>query len=151
MARLVQEFRDFMGAIISFPQDFFGVFGLPPSESGAIVNEMSALQIAAYFTCVRVIADAVGTLDLNVYERMPDGGERLATEHYLYPILHDYPNKEAAAPDVRQAGQAHCLMTGNAYLEIDWSKGGQVKGLYLRSPFSTFPYRNAMGDLIYKT
>jgi hypothetical protein len=58
------EFRDAIGSIVSFPQDFFGVFGLPPSESGAIVNEMSALQIASYFSCVRVISDAVGTLPL---------------------------------------------------------------------------------------
>jgi HK97 family phage portal protein len=151
MASLASEFRDFVGAIISFPQDFFGVFGLPPSESGSIVNEMSALQVAAYFSCVRVISDAVGTLPLNIYERMPDGGEKLATDHPLFNILHLQPNPESCAADVRQAAQSHCLMTGNAYIEIDWSKGGQVLGLYLRSPFSTFPYRNNAGELIYKT
>jgi len=43
------------------------------------------------------------------------------------------------------------MMTGNCYIEIDWSKGGQVRALYLRSPFSTFPYRNSAGELIYKT
>lgn len=153
---IVQEWRDFTGAVISFPQDFFGVFGLPPAESGAIVNEMSSLQIAAYFTCVRVISDAVGTLPLNVMEYVFDDegnpvGERVAFNHYLQPLLHDKPNQEVCAADQRQAGQSHCLMTGNTYIEIDWSNGGQVRGLYLRSCFSTFPYRNAKGDLIYKT
>lgn len=151
MASWAQEFRDFVGAIISFPQDFFGVFGLPPSESGAIVNEMSALQIAAYFSCVRLISDAVGTLPLKVYERMPDGGERVAFEHPLFNLLHTQPNPEACAADVRQAGQSHLLMTGNCYIEVDWAKGGYPLGLYLRSPFSTFPYRNPAGALIYKT
>src|ERR1035437_4219143 len=135
---LLQEFRDFCGAIISFPQDFMGVFGLPPSESGAIVNEMSALQVSSYFTCVRVISDAVGTLPLNIYERLPDGGERLARNHYLFDMLHTQPSPETGAADQRQAGQSHCLMTGNCYIVIDWSKGGQVLGMYLRSPFSTF-------------
>jgi HK97 family phage portal protein len=151
MSSLAQEFRDFMGAIISFPQDFFGVFGLPPSESGSIVNEMSALQIAAYFACVRLISDAVGTLPLNVYERLSDGGERIERNHDLHHILHFQPNPEMCAADLRQAGQSHILMTGNCYIEIDWSKGGDVLGLYLRSPFSTFPYRRSNGDLIYKT
>jgi HK97 family phage portal protein len=145
------EFRDAIGSIVSFPQDFFGVFGLPPSESGAIVNEMSALQIASYFSCVRVISDVVGTLPLNVYERLADGGTRLALNHPLNNILSLQPNAESCAADVKQAAQSHLLMTGNAYIEIDWSKGGDVLGLYLRSPFSTFPYRNAAGDLIYKT
>jgi HK97 family phage portal protein len=151
MASWAQEFRDAIGSIVSFPQDFFGVFGLPPSESGAIVNEMSALQIASYFACVRVISDAVGSLPLNVYERLPDGGIKLALQHPLNNILSLQPNAESCAADVKQAAQSHLLMTGNAYIEIDWSKGGDVLGLYLRSPFSTFPYRNAAGDLIYKT
>jgi HK97 family phage portal protein len=151
MKSWAQEFRDAVGAIISFPQDFFGTFGLPPSESGAIVNEMSALQIASYFSCVRVISDAVGAMPLNVYERLPDGGEKLALNHPLQNKLSMQPNSESCSADVRQAGQSHCLMTGNCYIEIDWSKGGDVLGLYLRSPFSTFPYRTPDGALIYKT
>ena len=144
------ELRDFTASIVSFPQDFLGAFGLPPSESGAIVNEFSALQIASYFACIRVISDAIGTLPFNVYERKPDGSEVIAYEHPLYPMLHTQPNPDAGAADVRQCMQSHILLTGNAYAEIVRNNGGQPVALYVRSPFSTFPYRRPNGDLIYK-
>ena len=138
-----------MSSVVSFPQDFLGGFGLPPSESGAIVNEFSALQIAAYFACIRVISDAVGTLPLNVYERMPDGSEVVVYDHPLFNILHTQPNPEVSSADVRQCMQSHILLTGNSYAEIVPTQGG-LPNLYVRSPFATFPYRNIEGELIYK-
>lgn len=151
MPGLRQEFRDFISSVVSFPQDFLGAFGLPPSESGAIVNEFSAMQIAAYFACIRVISDAVGTLPLNVCERMPDGSERACWTHPLFAMLHTQPNPEVSAADFRQAAQSHILLTGNSYAEIVWNNAGQPSALYLRSPFATFPYRTQAGQLIYKT
>jgi HK97 family phage portal protein len=144
-----QEFRDFVSSVVSFPQDFLGAFGLPPSESGAIVNEFSAMQIAAYFACIRVISDAVGTLPLNVYERMPDGSEQVCWNHPLQRVLHTQPNPEVTAADARQCMQSHILLTGNAYAEIVPTNGG-LPNLYVRSPFTTIPYRNNEGELIYK-
>jgi HK97 family phage portal protein len=150
MASLRQELRDFVSSVVSFPQDFLGAFGLPPSESGAIVNEFSAIQIASYFACVRVISDAVATLPLNVYERMPDGSEVVCYNHPLQQILHTQPNPEVSAADVRQCMQSHILLTGNGYAEIVPTNGG-IPQLYVRSPFQTIPYRTNEGVLIYKT
>ena len=147
---LKQEFRDFVASVVSFPQDFLNGFGLPPSESGAIVNEFSAMQTAAYMGCIRVISDAVATLPLNVYERMPDGSEVLAPNHPLFHILHNQPNPEVTSTDHRQAAQSHILLTGNAYMELIWTNGGRLDSMYLRSPFTTFPYRKD-GELLYKT
>lgn len=146
----LSEFRDFISSIVTFPADFLGGFGMPPSASGAIVNEFSAIQIPAYFACIRVIADAVGTLPLNVYERLDDGSEVLAPNHFLFDLLHTQPNPEVPAADQRQAGQTHILMNGNCYIEIIRDLAGRPAQLYLRSPFTTFPYRNAKGELIYK-
>jgi HK97 family phage portal protein len=147
---LKQEFRDFISSMVSFPQDFLGNFGLPPSESGAIVNEFSAMQIAAYFGCIRVISDAVATLPLNVCERKEDGSEVIVYNHPLQTILHAQPNSEVTAADWRQCAQSHMLLTGNSYAEIVFNRGGQVDSLYVRSPFATFPYRDNEGHLIYK-
>ncbi len=149
---LFGELRDGIGGVVSFPQDFLGVFGLPPAESGAIVNEFSAIQISTYFACMRVISDAVGTIPLRVMERLPDGGEQVAYDHPYYDLFHTQPNPEVPAADLRQAAQSHALLTGNAYVEIDWANGGYPRALWLRSCFSTFPYRRqATGELIYKT
>jgi HK97 family phage portal protein len=151
MAKWATEFRDFMSSVVSFPQDFLGAFGLPPSESGAIVNEFSAIQIATYMACIRAIANPVATVPLNVYERKPDGSEVVAYDHSLFSLLHNQPNPEVTAADFRQCMQLHILISGNAYAEIIRNNGGQPVALYVRSPFTTFPYRDNQGRLIYKT
>lgn len=151
MSTLRQEFRDFVAAVVSFPQDFLGAFGLPPSESGAIVNEFSSIQVGSYLACIRVISDAISSLPLKVYERKADGSEVVAYDHPLFSVLHTQPNPEVTAADYRQTAQVHILTTGNTYGEIVRNNGGQPVAVYLRSPFTTIPYRNPQGELIYKT
>jgi HK97 family phage portal protein len=162
MTPIAKQFRDFLSSVISFPADYFaGWFGVAPSESGVEVNELTAMQIAAYVGCVRLLSDAIAMLPLNVYERISATEERLAIEHPLQNVLCFQTNPESTAADVRQTGQAHCLMTGNTYLEIAFNGAGQPAALFPRSPFATFPYRNVdqkpdrlelmPGELFYKT
>ena len=62
-----------------------------PSSVGISVNEDNANTIAAWFAGVRVIAEDVAGLPLILYRRNGANKER-ATDHPLYPILHDAPN-----------------------------------------------------------
>lgn len=149
---LAREFRDFMSSVIAFPADYFaGWFGVAPSESGVEVNELTAMQIAAYVGCVRLLSDAIATTPIRVMEGLPDGSEREAPEHYLTSVLQDAFNDEATAADAKQTGQAHCLMTGNCFFQKAYNGAGQTAALYLRNPFRTIPYRTNDGKLIYKT
>ena len=76
MPALRTEFRDFLSSVISFPADYFaGWFGVAPSESGVEVNELTAMQIAAYVGCVRVLSDAVSLTPLEIVEVNKDGSE----------------------------------------------------------------------------
>jgi HK97 family phage portal protein len=154
MARktISQEFRDFLGSVISFPADYFaGWFGVAPSESGVEVNELTAMQIAAFVGCVRIIAGAISTLPFRVWESLPDGSEKIAQDHVLDNVLNNQPNPECSAADFWQTVVVHLLLTGNSYSEIAYNGAGQAAGLYLRSPFRTFPYRRKDGTLAYKT
>jgi HK97 family phage portal protein len=147
MASLRTEFRDFLSSVISFPADYFaGWFGVAPSESGVEVNELTAMQIAAYVGCVRVLGDAVSLTPLEVVEINKDGSEAVTYEHPLADVLRLQMNPETTAADVKQTGQVHLLQTGNCYAEIGYNGAGQPGGLYLRSPFATFPYRNIAGE-----
>jgi len=158
------EFRDFMGSLIAFPADFFASFwGVAPSESGVQVNELTAAQCAAYWGCVRVLSDAVSMLPLNVVERVSKNEERLASDHPLQYVLNTAPNPETTASDVRSTMMAHCLMSGNAYAELAYNGAGRPAAMYVRSPWSTWPYRQVdvpkvgappdigPGDIFYKT
>jgi HK97 family phage portal protein len=149
---LLQEFRDFMGSVIGFPADYFaGWFGVAPSESGVEVNELTAMQIAAFVGCVRVISGAIATLPFRVWQRMDDGSEKIAVDHILDDVLNNAPNPETTAADFWQTVMVHICLTGNSYGEVAYNKAGQPAALYLRSPFRTMPYRRLDGTLAYKT
>lgn len=149
---LWKEFRDSLSSVVSFPADYFaGWFGVAPAESGVEVNELTAMQIAAFVGCVRVISGAISTLPLRVWENTANGTRQVAEDHILDNVLNNQPNPEATAADVIQTGMVHCLLTGNAYLEKAYNGAGQPAALYLRNPFRTFPYRDKLGQLIYRT
>ncbi len=147
-----QELRDFIGSSVSFPADYFGGwFGFAPSESGAEVNELSALSIAPFVGAIRMVSGAISTLPFRVWETLDDGSERIAPEHTLDNVLNNEPNPETTAADFWQTVMVHIFLTGNAYAEKAYNGAGQPAALYLRSPFRTFPYRRQDGALIYKT
>src|SRR5438034_9210213 len=128
---LWQEFRDSLSSVISFPADYFaGWFGGAPSESGVQVNELTAVQIAAFTGCVRLIAGARSLMPLNVYEKNEDG-ERLAPDHDLFDMLNSDPNEEVTAVDLGETGQVHLLLTGNCYIEKAYNGAGRVGALFL--------------------
>lgn len=146
-----KEFRDFLGSVISMPADYFaGWFGVAPAESGVEVNELTAMQIAAYVGCVRIISGAIATLPFRVWASQK-GEDRMAPDHPLDDVLNNQPNPETTAADFWQTVGVHLLLTGNAYAEKAYNGAGEVAALYLRSPFRTIPYRRANGQLFYKT
>jgi phage portal protein BeeE len=63
------------------------------STSGTLVNELTAMQTAAVYSCVRVISEAVASLPLHVY-RYENNGTVMTPEHHLYNLLHHAPNPE---------------------------------------------------------
>lgn len=148
-----KELRDFINGFFDAPGNYaggFGLLGIGASESGVDVNEVSSMTVGAVAACQRIISSAVASMGCYVYERMPDGGHQLATKHPLYDTLSLRPNQEYPAVDFFSTGQVNLLQNGNAYAEIQRTNGGQVE-LLLRSPFRTHVYRDASGDIFYKT
>jgi len=110
--------------------DLARIFSGPPSHAGVNVNESNAINYSAVYACVRVIAETVASLPLHVYQRIPSGGKQRAPDHPLYDILHDMPNPEMTSFTFREVLQAHLLLWGNAYAEIEWGPDGFVRGLW---------------------
>jgi hypothetical protein len=77
------------GSTYSF---FFG-----GSSAGKRVNERSAMQMTAFYSCVRILAEAVAGLPLHLYRYKEDGGKEKALDHPLYLLLHDEPNPEMSS------------------------------------------------------
>lgn len=105
------------------------------SWTNSQVTESSALTLAAVYACVRVLSESVAGLPLLVYRRT-ENGKRRAPDHPLYPLLHDLPNPEMTAFELRECLTAHVALWGNAYCEIEWSGSGQVLALWPLRPDS---------------
>lgn len=63
------------------------------SSSDKQVNEFTAMQTTAVYACVRILAETLAALPLQLYRYTPGGKERVY-DHPLYHLLHDEPNPE---------------------------------------------------------
>ena len=69
-------------------------FFMGNSTAGKRVNERSAMQMTAVYSCVRILSEAVASLPIHVYKYNDSGGKEKALDHPLYFLLHDEPNPE---------------------------------------------------------
>ena len=119
------------------------------TTSGKPVNERTAMQTTAVYACVRILAEAVASLPLHVYEYQDDGGKKLVHDHPLYYLLHDEPNPEMTSFVFRETLMSHLLIWGNAYAQIIRDGAGRVLGLYPLLPDKMDVQRDHKGNIYY--
>lgn len=130
----------YAGSAVSF------LFGR--TTSGKPVNERTAMQTTAVYSCVRILAEAVASLPLHIY-RYSDTGKERVPEHPLYTILHDEPNVDMTSFVFRETMMCHLLVYGNAYSQIIRDGAGRVLGLYPLLPDKMEVDRLENGELVY--
>ena len=126
--------------------DFRYLFG--PSTSGKTVNEFTAMQTTAVYACVRILAETLAALPLQMYRYTPGGKERVY-DHPLYHLLHDEPNPEMTSFIFRETLMSHLLIWGNAYAQIIRDRLGRVQGLYPLRPDKMTVCRDDQGRIFY--
>jgi len=114
-----------------------------------MVDERTAMQTTAVYACVRILAETVASLPLHVFKYTADGSEK-ATQHPLYPILHDEPNPEMTTFIFRETLMTHLLLWGNAYAQIIRDGRGRVISLYPLMPNRIEVKRSDTGNLYYQ-
>ena len=119
------------------------------TTSGKPVNERTAMQTTAVYACVRILAEAVASLPLHVYEYQDDGGKKQVHDHPLYYLLHDEPNPEMTSFVFRETLMSHLLIWGNAYAQIIRDGTGRVLGLYPLLPDKMDVQRDDRGNIYY--
>jgi HK97 family phage portal protein len=126
-------------------------FGAIPSASGAYVSASNALQIAAVYACVRVIAETIGTLPVHVYRRLARGRE-LASDHPAARLLDIGPNDEMSSVDLFETLTGHVLLWGNGYAEVNRSAvDGSLVSIWPLRPDRTVPTKNSRNALVYQS
>lgn len=110
--------------------------------SGVTVNEETALRYITVYSCVRVLAETLGSLPLSVHRTRSDGGSDKAQDHPVYELIHDLPNDEMTTQTWREASMGHLTLSGNCYSIITHNNKGQVVDLYPVDWHMVDPKRN---------
>lgn len=105
-----------------------GIFGDDSRVAGAVVNEQTAMRVSAVYSCVRLIAGAVASLPLHVYER---GGadDRKRIDHPYARYLNREPSPSWPAGAWWEFVLIQMLLRGDSFCYIQRGRSGQVTGL----------------------
>ncbi len=98
-----------------------------PAASGIAVNEASAMRVTAVYACVRLIAGAIASLPLSVYERQDEGRQRVRND--LWWLLNEQPCTTVSAAVFWEYLIAQMLLSGDALAEIERGRGGTIRQL----------------------
>lgn len=108
--------------------------GRAEAATGVTITPETSLESTVVYACVRILAESVAGLPLPLYRRLDNGGKERATDHPLYSLLHDLPNPEMTAFQLRETLMGHLGLWGNAFAEIESNGGGQITGLWPLRP-----------------
>jgi len=116
-------------AEMSTPALFANFLRSSITASGVSVTPRKALQISGVWSATCILSEAVASLPLIVYKRLPDDqGKERAVEHPLYRVLRSRPNRRHTAAEFRSLMQADVESHGNA-LARKVTIDGQVREL----------------------
>src|SRR5699024_1716885 len=105
-----------------------GIFG-PGVETaaGAMVTPTTAMRVSAVYGCVRLIAGAIASLPVHVYERVD--GERRRIDHDYWWLLNEQPIAAFSASAFWEFMVAQVLLRGDGLAYIRRNRAGMVTGL----------------------
>lgn len=126
--RIKAALLDWLGVPIDLMNaDFWHYFG-NQNVAGQVVNQNTVLQLSAVWACVRLIAETISTLPLQIYERTSDG-RRVAKDHVAYGLIHSQPNLDSTSAVFWEAMIVSMLMGGNGFAEMKFI-GPRLVALY---------------------
>lgn len=109
------------------------------SSAAVRVTPANALTYATIWQAVNTIAGDVAQLPLVLYEREDERNKQRATSHPAYLLMRRRCNAYMSAFTFVHTLQAHALLWGNGYAEIERNGAGQPLALWPLMPDRTEP------------
>jgi len=120
------------------------------TASGVAVTPDTAMREAAVYACVRVLAESVAQLPLFVYQRRKSGGKDKASDHQLYNLLHNQPNRWQTSFEYRESLMGAVTLRGNAISRVVSTGAGAVSELIPLMPDRVKIFRAPDGRRAYR-
>jgi HK97 family phage portal protein len=120
------------------------------SNAGPVVNETTAMKVSAVYACVALIAGAISTLPMPIYERTPDGRARV--EHPYWWLLNEQPEADISSAVFWEYMVSARLFYGDCFAEIirPSFRSNKVTGFKAHHPLRVQPFRDSVGELFYR-
>ncbi|MFJ3259663.1 phage portal protein [Pseudomonas sp. NPDC086581] len=106
------------------------IFGRGNNESGIAVTPESALALPILQNCVTLLAETIGQLPLELYQRKQHGQREAATNHPLYDVLRYQPNGFQTPFEWLECSQMALGLRGNAYSFCERRSDGNVTAVW---------------------
>ena len=124
--------------------------GETTTRAGVTVTVDRAMQLSAVSACVRLLAESIASLPLNVYRRLDGGRRQRVVDVPEFRLLHDQPNELMTSFVWRETSSAHLLLWGNAYSLIVRGDGGSPTALLPILPQHVRVLKQPDGELAYQ-
>jgi len=104
------------------------------TKSGVTVTPDTALKISTVYACVTILSQTVASLPMTINRKLPGGGNDIAENHPLYPILHDNFNEWQTSYEAREMGIGHLKLRGNWYNRLVRNGSGSINAIVPMHP-----------------
>jgi len=85
------------------------------TSTGKTVSIDGSATLVPVFSAVSLLAGAIGSLPIKVYQKRPDGGADLAPQHRTNAILSESPNPTMASDEYFEIVGSHLALWGNHF------------------------------------
>jgi HK97 family phage portal protein len=93
--------------------ELYRFLGIDPDKTGDGTSE------ATYYSCIKVLSEAIGKLPLKIQQYTENGGIRIAREHPYYQMLNARPNRYMTSSSFMSTCEQFRNDNGDAYVWID--------------------------------
>jgi len=114
-----------------------------------VVTPEKALSIGSYFSCIKVIAETMASMDLEVVEKVGKA-TRSNTTHNNYWLLHAEPSQNYNRFEWVQAMVIWAASWGNGYSKIRRDRFANAKELLILPEYNVTPKMTERGKLYYE-
>jgi HK97 family phage portal protein len=121
-------------ASISDADDRWYMPNTPSSAANIDVNDDTALTLSAWWCGVTILASAMGSVPMKLYQELPDGGRKAVRDHPLFRVVHRRPNSWMTPFELESMKMGHLLTRGNFYAQKVVSMGGRLLELVPLNP-----------------
>jgi HK97 family phage portal protein len=123
------------------------------TSAGVSITPLKAFRLAAVYACVRVIAESVASLPVEISRADATGeGRELVRDDPRWALLNEFPNPEMTGMELVENWIAHALLWGTGYLYIVRNGAGAPIELWPLKPDVTRAMRTkGAGTLYYET